>query len=109
MQSLQVKYFFYKSTNGRLGFVPSKMSDQLLTYGDEASFAAMTTLGRIGNPKDMAGVVLYLFHSLLSFFPLLTDLSLILNRFLASEASAWVTGAVIKVDGGQLVKPASAL
>jgi len=67
------------------GFVPSKMSNQLLSYANEETFAAMTAIGRIGNPNDMAGVVL----------------------FLSSQAGAWVTGTVIAVDGGQLVKPAS--
>eukprot|EP00026_Physarum_polycephalum_P006488 Phypoly_transcript_06532.p1 GENE.Phypoly_transcript_06532~~Phypoly_transcript_06532.p1 ORF type:complete len:267 (+),score=51.27 Phypoly_transcript_06532:956-1756(+) len=69
------------------GFVPSKMSDQLLHYGDKDTFSGMTSLGRIGNPNDMAGVSL----------------------FLASQAGAWVTGAIIPVDGGSLVKPAAAM
>lgn len=42
-----------------------------------------TVLGRIGQDSDMAGVSL----------------------FLASKAGSYVTGAVVVVDGGILVKP----
>ena len=45
-------------------------------FGDE--IAATSPLGRIGRPDDMAGVAV----------------------FLASRAGAYVTGAVIPVDGG---------
>jgi len=60
------------------GAVPSKMSNQLLTYVDEDALKG--ALGRMGSPEDMAGAAIYL----------------------ASAAGAWVTGAIIKVDGGGL-------
>jgi NAD(P)-dependent dehydrogenase (short-subunit alcohol dehydrogenase family) len=52
------------------------MAATLEKFGD--SIARSTALGRIGRPDDMAGVAVYL----------------------ASRAGAWVTGAVIPVDGG---------
>lgn len=48
----------------------------LAEYGEE--IAAASPLGRIGRPDDMAGVAVYL----------------------SGRAGAWVTGAVIPVDGG---------
>ena len=53
------------------------MAATLAAHGDE--IAASSPLGRIGRPDDMAGVVVYL----------------------ASRAGAYVTGAVIPVDGGR--------
>lgn len=59
------------------GPFPSKMMAAILdAAGDE--IAATSPLGRIGRPDDMAGVAV----------------------FLSSRAGAWVTGAVIPVDGG---------
>lgn len=59
------------------GPFPSKMMAAILdAAGDE--IAATSPLGRIGRPDDMAGVAV----------------------FLGSRAGAWVTGAVIPVDGG---------
>ncbi len=52
------------------------MAATLRAAGDE--IAARAPLRRIGRPDDMAGVVVYL----------------------ASRAGAYVTGAVIPVDGG---------
>jgi NAD(P)-dependent dehydrogenase (short-subunit alcohol dehydrogenase family) len=52
------------------------MAATLETFGD--SIARSSPLGRIGRPDDMAGVAVYL----------------------ASRAGAYVTGAVIPVDGG---------
>lgn len=57
------------------------MSNQLLTYASKEDLAANIPLGRVGTPLDMAGVAL----------------------FLSSRAGAWVSGAVIPVDGGSLV------
>jgi NAD(P)-dependent dehydrogenase (short-subunit alcohol dehydrogenase family) len=52
------------------------MAATLERFGDE--IVAACPLGRIGAPEDMAGVAIYL----------------------ASRAGAYVTGAVIPVDGG---------
>jgi NAD(P)-dependent dehydrogenase (short-subunit alcohol dehydrogenase family) len=59
------------------GPFPSKMMKETLeSFGD--MIVASVPLSRIGEPEDMAGVALYL----------------------ASRAGAYVTGAVIPVDGG---------
>ncbi len=59
------------------GAFPSKMMKATLdSFGDQ--IAASTPLKRVGRPDDMAGVA----------------------RFLASRAGAYLTGAVIPVDGG---------
>jgi NAD(P)-dependent dehydrogenase (short-subunit alcohol dehydrogenase family) len=57
-------------------FESKMMAATLETFGDAIAEAA--PLGRIGRPDDMAGVAVYL----------------------ASRAGAYVTGAVIPVDGG---------
>jgi NAD(P)-dependent dehydrogenase (short-subunit alcohol dehydrogenase family) len=57
-------------------FESKMMAATLREFGDE--IAAASPLGRIGRPDDMAGVAVYL----------------------ASRAGAYVTGAVIPVDGG---------
>jgi NAD(P)-dependent dehydrogenase (short-subunit alcohol dehydrogenase family) len=57
-------------------FESKMMAATLRDFGD--AIAAMSPLGRIGRPDDMAGVAV----------------------FLASRAGAYVTGAVIPVDGG---------
>jgi len=59
----------------------SKMMAETLARFREAIVASVP-LGRIGRPEDMAGVAIYL----------------------ASRAGAYVTGAVIPVDGGILVR-----
>jgi len=57
-------------------FESKMMAATLEAFGEE--IAARTPLGRIGRPDDMAGVAVYL----------------------ASRAGAYVTGALIPVDGG---------
>lgn len=59
------------------GFFHSKMSNGLLARIDE-QVIEMTPLGRLGNDEDLKG----------------------LTAFLASDASAYVTGQAIAVDGG---------
>ncbi|HEY1298082.1 MAG TPA: SDR family oxidoreductase [Chloroflexota bacterium] len=59
------------------GFFPTKMSAGILgKYGEE--IAAATPLRRLGNAHDLQGIAV----------------------FFASEASAYITGQVIAVDGG---------
>jgi len=66
------------------GYVPSKMTQGLAAWGvDQEQAAAAIPLGRMGAASDMAGAAL----------------------FLASPAGAWVTGAVLPVDGGSLAAP----
>ncbi len=57
-------------------FESKMMAETLRNFGD--SIAASSPLGRIGRPDDMAGAAI----------------------FLASRAGAYVTGAVLPVDGG---------
>lgn len=65
------------------GFVPSKMSAQLVSYASKDAIRKNIPLGRLGDAGDMAGAAL----------------------FLASRASAWVTGAILVVDGGFSSQP----
>ncbi|MDG2304418.1 MAG: SDR family oxidoreductase [Candidatus Binatia bacterium] len=59
------------------GPFPSRMMKQMLeTRGDE--IAAMSPLGRVGRPDDMAAAAIYL----------------------ASPGAAWTTGVLLPVDGG---------
>jgi NAD(P)-dependent dehydrogenase (short-subunit alcohol dehydrogenase family) len=57
-------------------FESKMMAETLRNFGD--AIAASSPLGRIGRPDDMAGAAIYL----------------------ASRAGAYVTGAIIPVDGG---------
>jgi NAD(P)-dependent dehydrogenase (short-subunit alcohol dehydrogenase family) len=63
-------------------FESKMMHETLERFRD--SIMGSCPLGRIGEPEDMAGVAIYL----------------------ASRAGAYVTGAVIPVDGGITVRPA---
>ena len=61
------------------GFVPTKMSEGLQSWGADMDVLAQSVpLGRCGNAADMAAAAL----------------------FLSSPASAWLTGAIIPIDGG---------
>lgn len=59
------------------GFFPSKMTAHLLDHEEE--MVRHIPRGRLGSPEDAAGTAIYL----------------------CSRASAWVTGAVLVLDGGQ--------
>jgi NAD(P)-dependent dehydrogenase (short-subunit alcohol dehydrogenase family) len=65
------------------GFVPSKMSKQLLTYNTEDQLRNAVPLKRFALPGDMAAPAL----------------------FFASPGASWITGQVLVVDGGQLSVP----
>lgn len=64
------------------GFVPSKMSSQLLTYAGAESIQRAIPMGRWGATDDMGGTAVYL----------------------ASRAGSWTTGQVLAVDGGTTSK-----
>ena len=59
------------------GFIDTAMTEAL-NDAQKAKLAAQIPLGRIGQPEDVAGAVVYL----------------------ASDAAAWVTGATLHVNGG---------
>ena len=59
------------------GFFPTRMSATTIERSRDRIIAA-TSLGRIGNDQDLKGIAV----------------------LLASEASAYITGQVIAVDGG---------
>ena len=59
------------------GFFPTRMTKGLIEHGEER-LAAASPMRRIGRPGELKGVVL----------------------FLASDASSYVTGQILAVDGG---------
>lgn len=59
------------------GFFPTKMSNQLIEMGKD-QIMALTPLKRLGNEEDLKGAAV----------------------FLASDASDYVTGTILPVDGG---------
>jgi len=59
----------------------SKMGKSMLAYGTEDAMRKGVPLDKLGQAEDMAGLVL----------------------FLCSRGGAWITGAVVPVDGGVLV------
>lgn len=66
------------------GLVKTDMA-RALWEADESTLAAATPLRRLGEPDDVASAVL----------------------FLASEASSWITGHTLVIDGGALVSGAA--
>lgn len=58
------------------GVVKTRLAGALLT--DEEATARMHPLGRVGEPEDVARLI----------------------TFLSSDASSWMTGAIVPVDGG---------
>lgn len=62
------------------GFISTAMTEKLSKETREA-YAAAIPLGRFGTPQDVAGVCL----------------------FLVSDAASYITGQVIRVDGGMLM------
>ncbi len=60
------------------GLFPSKMTAFMMPGGDSSAVGQFIPLGRTGRASDIVGTVVYL----------------------ASEAGAFTTGAIIKVDGG---------
>lgn len=67
------------------GLVKTDMA-RALWEADELALAAATPLQRLGEPDDVAKTVL----------------------FLASDASSWITGHTLVIDGGALVRAAAA-
>jgi NAD(P)-dependent dehydrogenase (short-subunit alcohol dehydrogenase family) len=63
------------------GFVKTDLA-RAFWENNEGALASRTPLGRLGEPEDIAAAAL----------------------FLASPAASWITGEVMVVDGGQLLK-----
>lgn len=70
------------------GTFPSRMTD--FAMKDESIVATLLSdipLGRFGTPEDVAGLAIYL----------------------SSRAGAWMTGNIIRLDGGEMIKPGNSL
>ena len=61
------------------GFIPAEQDRKILTEERVASILGHTPMGRFGEPSEMVGACVWL---------------------AAERASAFVTGAIIRVDGG---------
>jgi 3-oxoacyl-[acyl-carrier protein] reductase len=61
--------------------VRSERVDKLLSQERQAEVAAMSPLGRMGVPEDVAAAAL----------------------FLASESAGWLTGVTVDVAGGRIM------
>jgi NAD(P)-dependent dehydrogenase (short-subunit alcohol dehydrogenase family) len=64
------------------GPIATEMPMSILSDAQKAAFAGRTALGRWGRPEELAGPAL----------------------LLASEAGSYITGAVLVVDGGAMIK-----
>ena len=60
------------------GFIHTRMTEKLMETDAYQSLVSQIPLGKVGNPSDIAHLVTYL----------------------ASDASAYITGEIIRVDGG---------
>ena len=63
------------------GLVPTDLGDDFIAYGGLKRIVKSIPLQRVGTENDMAGISL----------------------FLCSNASSWMTGVVLPIDGGHLV------
>jgi len=60
------------------GFIQTKMTEKLIEKGEDKQLISQIPLGRVGSPEDVASLV----------------------EYLASDAASYITGEVIRVDGG---------
>ena len=71
---------YVASKHGVIGLTRSAATEFMFAVpGTEEHYAALTPLGRVGEPEDLASAV----------------------RFFAGPESAWITGQNIACDGGQ--------